>query len=279
MKFQAPRTKFQDQWIWKLDFASWILLRGVVMSNLMMVKDGHLGGYIHGGDPGTWCPYLWSWVVKEFQIQSVLDIGCGEGRSTKFFHDLGCEVLGVDGCEQAIHDSVIPEHVVLHDFCEGPFVPERSFDLIWSCEFLEHVGEEYVPNILGTFAHAAKVILATHAFPERKSRARSKRHHGHHHVNCRPSSYWIRHIEGAGFECQVAGTRRARTMTLADYPGINHFARSGLLFTKSQHSSHGGFGPHWKALRINWGFRWSAAYREQQRRRRAIKRQNSADIS
>jgi SAM-dependent methyltransferase len=248
------------------------------MSKLMMVKDRHLGGYIHGGDPGTWCPHLWSWVVKEFQIRSVLDIGCGEGHATKFFRDLGCDVVGVDGCAQAIHDSVIPDHVVLHDFCEGAFVPERSFDLIWSCEFLEHVGEEYLPNILGTFAHTAKVILATHAFPERRrSRARSKRHHGHHHVNCRPSSYWIRHIEGAGFECQVDGTRRARTITLADYPGINHFARSGLLFTKSQDSSQGrfagGFGTHWKALRINWGFRWSAAYRSQQRRRRALKRQ------
>lgn len=246
------------------------------MSNLTMIKDGHLGGYIQGGDPGTWCPHLWSWVVKEFQIRSVLDIGCGEGHSTKLFHDLGCEVLGVDGCEQAIRDSVIPEHVVLHDFCEGPFVSERSFDLIWSCEFLEHVVEECVPNIMGTFAHAAKVILATHAFPERRSRAPSKRHHGHHHVNCKPSSYWIRHIEAEGFECQVAGTRRARTVTLSDYPGINHFARSGLLFTKMQTSSRAGSSAFWKSLRINWGFRWSAAYRQQQRRRRALKRQKFA---
>jgi SAM-dependent methyltransferase len=246
----------------------------------MMVKDGHLGGYVQGGDPGTWCPHLWSWVVKEFQIRSVLDVGCGEGHSTKFFHDLGCEVLGIDGCAQAIHDSVLPGHVTLHDFCEGPFVPERSFDLIWSCEFLEHVAEEYVPNILQTFAHAAKAILVTHAFPERRrsrapwSHVRSKRgiERGHHHVNCQPSSYWIRQIEAVGFECRVVETRRARTITLADYPGTNHFARSGLLFTRTDAKPAGGLSAYWKALRINWGFRWSAAYRQHQRRRRILKR-------
>ena len=249
------------------------------MPKLLMVKDGHLGGYIHGGDPGTWCPHLWSWIVKEFHIQSVLDIGCGEGHSTKYFHDLGCEVLGIDGCRQAIEDSVISDHVIQHDFCDGPFVPDRPFDLIWSCEFLEHVEKEYVPNILDTFGHAAKVIAVTHAFPERRgSRARSKRpsERGHHHVNCQPSSYWIRQIEALGFECRVNETRHARTITLADYPAINHFARSGLLFTKTEAAPRrglAGLNATWKSLQINWGFRWSAAYRLQQRRRRALKRQ------
>src|SRR5688572_33082149 len=64
------------------------------MAKLEMIKDGHLGGYIRGGDPGTWCPHLWSWVVEQFGIKSVLDVGCGEGHSTRFFRDLGCDVLG-----------------------------------------------------------------------------------------------------------------------------------------------------------------------------------------
>jgi hypothetical protein len=38
----------------------------------------------------------------------------------------------VDGCEQAVAESVVPGCTVLHDFASGPFIPKRKFDLIWS---------------------------------------------------------------------------------------------------------------------------------------------------
>jgi len=241
------------------------------MTQLNMVKAGHVGGYIHGGDPGSWCPHLWQWAVHEFGVRSVLDIGCGEGHSTRFFQQLGCDVLGVDGCEQAVAESVFPGCTVLHDFASGPFIPKRRFDLIWSCEFLEHVDEQYVPNILTTFS-AARVILLTHAFPGQR---------GHHHVNCRPSSYWIALLEGAGFECSVARSLQARTVTLADAGNINHFARSGLVFLKRNDASPtdvfsrliSQFRAQTKAWRINSGFRWSATCRHHRRRWKALKRQ------
>jgi SAM-dependent methyltransferase len=232
-----------------------------------MVRDGHLGGYIPGGDPGTWCPTLWTWAVRRFEARSVLDVGCGEGHSARFFQQLGCDVLGVEGCSTAIENTAIPGNVVQHDFISGPFVPPRPFDLVWACEFLEHVDRRFVPNILATFAHAARAILVTHAFPSQDS--------GFHHVNCRPSSYWIRLIEGIGFKCHVPLTLEARTVTLQDYRGTNHFARSGLVFVPAE--KHGG--GWWHGLRqavrarlvswkLNWGFSWSRVYRAHKRRRR-----------
>ena len=243
------------------------------MTQLNMVKAGHLGGYIQGGDPGSWCPHLWTWMVKELGIQSVLDVGCGEGHSTRFFQELGCDVLGVDGCEQAVADSVIPGFTVLHDFARGPFRPEKSYDLIWSCEFLEHVERQYVPNILNTFA-VARTILLTHAFPGQR---------GHHHVNCRPSSYWIGLLEKAGFDCNVAMSLKARRVTLADSGNINHFARSGLVFQKrAANTSENLFSriishirTRAKAWRINAGFRWSGLCRQHRRRWKALKRQRN----
>jgi SAM-dependent methyltransferase len=236
-----------------------------------MILDGHLGGYVAGGDPATWCPALWRWTIQELGIRSVLDVGCGEGHSARFFQDAGCEVLGVEGCGSAIENSAIPDAVVQHDFTRGPFVPPRRFDLAWSCEFLEHVEHRYVPNILAALAHAAKAILVTHAFPGQTD--------GHHHVNCRPGAYWIQRIEGLGFVCDVKRSRAARTVTLQDYPGINHFARSGLVFIRDRPLTCGaeagasGFCQAVvKSWRINWGFRLSAPYRAQRRRRRLARR-------
>lgn len=252
------------------------------MPKLEMIKDGHLGGYIHGGDPGTWCPHLWSWLVREQQICSVLDVGCGEGHSTRFFQSLGCTVTGVEGCQQALDNSVLPGRIVKHDFCRGAFVPDQPCDLIWSCEFLEHVEERYVENILRTFAQARKLILVTHAFPGQDD--------GHHHVNCQPSSYWIQKIERLGFLCDVALSRQARTVTLRDYHSVNHFARSGLVFRRPDHCPIAvGVCPEpvargpvaavvadlyasTRSFAINQGFWWSAACRAHLRQRRAAKR-------
>jgi SAM-dependent methyltransferase len=191
------------------------------MVELRMKTDGHLGGYIEGGDPSTWCPRLWAWIVDRYAIHSVLDVGCGEGHSTKAFRDLGCEVVGVDGCQQAIDDSVVPDCMVRHDFRDGPFLAKRRFDLIWSCEFLEHVEPQYLPHLLATFAQAEKLALVTHAFPGQR---------GHHHVNCQPSTYWIKHFETVGFDCQVGLSARARALALRGVRQPNHFARSGLAF-------------------------------------------------
>jgi hypothetical protein len=95
-------------------------------------EDAHLGGYATNseiGDSATFYPSLWTWAVAMFRIRSVMDVGCGEGRSTKFFGDMGCDVLGVEDYRQTIDARPLADKIVHHDFSKGPYRPDKEFDM------------------------------------------------------------------------------------------------------------------------------------------------------
>jgi len=179
------------------------------------ISEGDLGGYIKGGDPETYYPKLWDWIVKELDVQSVLDIGCGEGYSTRYFKKIGCDVLGIEGSSKAIRDSVISNNVIKHDFCKGEYTPNKKYDSIWSCEFVEHIEEKYISNFLETFKFAEKYIFMTFA---------EKGQEGWHHVNCKTKEYWIKKISQIGFRFDPKLTEFAKSLCK------KHFNEHGLVF-------------------------------------------------
>lgn len=188
---------------------------------------GHLGGYRAGGDAATFYPELWTWLVHELGLRSVIDVGCGEGHSTDYFaHEIetktrlrGGYVMGVDGVPQPDNSRVS-----LHDYTEGPLIPGCAiFDLCWCCEFVEHVEEQYVPNFLVTFEHA-DVLLMTHAEPGQQ---------GYHHVNLQTMGYWVRRVEEeTSLEFDPELTRLTRALASANPSPWNHYRRSGLAFRR-----------------------------------------------
>lgn len=67
-----------------------------------------LGGNGRHGDIGTFCPRLWRYLVERFSIQSVLDVGCGEGHAVSFFRYMGLIAHGIDGLPLNIKRAVTP---------------------------------------------------------------------------------------------------------------------------------------------------------------------------
>lgn len=169
-----------------------------------------------GGDEATWYPELWEFLVLAAGVGSVVDVGCGEGHSTREFERLGCTVLGIDGVAQ--NDPSI----VVHDYTEGPLRPDASFDLCWCCEFVEHVEERYVPNFLATFA-AADLVLLTNAEPGQA---------GHHHVNLQTQDYWRGALAGIGYTEDVVLTQVGRILASVNRSPYNHFVRSGRAYRR-----------------------------------------------
>lgn len=170
--------------------------------------EPHLGGYIVGvsdfGDPNTYATEVWDYMISK-NIKSVIDVGCGQGHSLKYFLDKGIKAIGVEGGTNAIESSPVKEFIVKHDYTKSSFTTSEEFDAIWCCEFVEHIEEKYIDNFLATFM-CAKNIFMTHAVPNQE---------GYHHVNCQTSDYWIDKVEnmGAGFKCDLSLSIFLRKLT------------------------------------------------------------------
>jgi SAM-dependent methyltransferase len=186
-----------------------------------MMTDGHLGGYVVGGDNATFYPGLFDWLVDAWGVKSVIDVGCGEGHALRYFRDRGCRVIGVDGIEQDDPDIVTHDYTVQHWPGTDP-VCDPLWDLAWSCEFVEHVDEQYVPNFLATFK-CARYVLMTHGEPGQP---------GWHHVNNQTADYWKGAMAAVGYEFNEILTAAAREMASMNTDPYNHFRRSGLAFRR-----------------------------------------------
>lgn len=176
----------------------------------------HLGGHcnVSHTDEGTL-----DFLIKTFDIKSMIDIGQGPGAMVKLARDKGLEANGIDG------DPAV-EADIRHDYSIGPYSLATGVDLAWSVEFLEHVDAEYLPNFMETFS-GAKYIFCTGAKPGEL---------GHHHVNCQPAHYWISKFAEYGFVFDLHATihirNEATTMNL-DRPLKKQFVkRNGLFFIR-----------------------------------------------
>lgn len=182
------------------------------------VTDGHLGGFFRGGDPDTQYPALWQWLVKELGVCSMLDVGCGDGAALEVFGKFGVDCVGIDGI------NMNHPLIVTHDYTTGPSRLGRTdYDLVWSCEFVEHVEERFVPNFMADFCRG-QVVAMTHAVPGQG---------GWHHVNCRDDAYWIDVFESYGYEHDVVLTKKARRKARFHANPQNYFVKSGLVFRKN----------------------------------------------
>lgn len=186
------------------------------------VVNGHLGGYFATdaecphGDPQTYSTHTWDKLIALFQPKTMLDIGCGDGHAVNYFRSKGIEAYGVDGIPEAITNGICP-YITLHDYRNGPYNPGKEFDLGWSCEFVEHVEEEYLNNFLATFTKC-KILAMTHALVGQA---------GHHHVNCQEDAYWIEKLAGIGFALHEESAK------LRQEGDGYYWNRSGLVFSRS----------------------------------------------
>ncbi|WP_047046844.1 class I SAM-dependent methyltransferase [Vibrio mexicanus] len=83
---------------------------------------------------------------------AILDAGCGSGRDSKHFQDLGYDVTAFDANE--LLTQLASEHLgfkVIHATFDSYQATPESFDGIWACASLLHVPTEELPSVLNKY--------------------------------------------------------------------------------------------------------------------------------
>ena len=182
----------------------------------------HLGGHLNRTNTDE---HLLRYIKDRFKVETMgykghvetmLDIGCGPGGMKKIANDMGIDWYGVDGDATVIENT---DYSLVHDFTLGEAKIDKTFDLIWCTEFLEHVEEKYVPNYMPLF-ELGKMAVVTAAPPGWP---------GHHHVNCREESYWVDVFKNYGLRFNEELTNEFKSLSQMRK---NFFKRAGMVFLK-----------------------------------------------
>ncbi|MFZ5354850.1 MAG: class I SAM-dependent methyltransferase [Bacillota bacterium] len=87
-------------------------------------------------------------IIKKEGKSTILDIGAGHGRDSKFFKDSNLQVTAVDLSDEMVRlcrDKGIEAYEL--DFHELHRI-DKSFDAVWAMNSLLHVEKNYLPQVL-----------------------------------------------------------------------------------------------------------------------------------
>ena len=177
----------------------------------------HLGGGIKLGDPYTWCPSVWDYLIARFGIETAMDLGSGCGNAAAYFHRKGVRVIAVEGHEASVRGSLYP--AIRHDLSTAPVV--TRVDLVHCHELVEHIEPACLDHLLSSML-SGRIIVMTHAVPGQP---------GHHHVNLQPQAYWVSQFERRGAVLLEEDSRRIRELARRDQ--APYMAATGLVFANT----------------------------------------------
>lgn len=188
-------------------------------------SEHNLGGNLYFGDPATYCPQVFQYVMERFGVKSVLDVGSGRGYLPLFLtNKYHIPVIGIEGLPFNVESAVYP--LTQWDLTQGAF-KSSQVDLVTCVEVVEHIEEKYIDNLLDTLS-LGKYILMTHALPGTN---------GDYHVNEKNDQYWVDKLATRGYGLLLMDSQVIRNIDAKEVRGPGYFAQSGLIFGRLPHGT------------------------------------------
>ena len=135
-------------------------------------------------------------IVSLAQPETILDVGCGTGRTTAYLHKLGFHVLGVEASRIAIRSSDRPDLIYNHDL-RLPLDLNQLFDLVWCFEVAEHIHPKFVETFVDNLTRHSKLVAISAAPPGQG---------GEGHFNEQPQTYWAQKFADRGYGLHIEWT-------------------------------------------------------------------------
>ena len=169
---------------------------------------------------------LMPFLKKNYNIKSILDVGCGPGGHVKYCKSIGLDAFGIDGDYNTIPKQ---KNFKFVDYRISSSGFNRIFDLGWSVEFAEHIEERYIENFVKDYLKC-KILIFT-AAPAGWG--------GVGHVNEQSIEYWISKLKEDGFSIHATATKEIRALSSLSFNNQIRARRKqfvknrGLLFVNN----------------------------------------------
>lgn len=155
-------------------------------------------------------------MIRLFRPKTVLDVGCGTGKTIDYLVSYGIDAVGIEGSKLAISKATSPERIIQANLNETVSL-NRRFDAVFSYEVVEHIHPDYVDKLLATFAGHGDLIIISHAQPGQG---------GEGHFNEQPDDYWIDLFKRIGFEVDWPSTREFKACGDVHAPNMLVFRKA-----------------------------------------------------
>jgi hypothetical protein len=166
-------------------------------------------------------------IAKEFDFDSIIDVGCAIGEYVQRFNQLGYIAKGIEGSTAAIPYLLDPENISITDIAKiDVFSSGGLFDICMCLEVAEHISEKYTDTFIRNLCRLSQNILFSAAEPGQK---------GHGHINCQPKSYWEHEFVKRNY-CRDCDKEEAFKTALEPYKrkkGLSGYYGNLMIFIKS----------------------------------------------
>lgn len=130
-------------------------------------------------------------ILEKFQVQSVIDVGCGVGSWLRMFIEHGVsDVTGLDGDYVNRESLEIPREFFHATELTADFSITRQYDLACSLEVAEHLPADAGSRLVAKLCQAAPVVLFSAAIPGQGGTA---------HINEAWVDEWRQHFAHHGY--------------------------------------------------------------------------------